>query len=112
MTADADLLFGLIALSAGLIDQAQLVAAFEAWARVKSRPLADHLLDQGGLDAEGRAAVEAMVALHVQKHGGDAEWSAGTIPDDRAGRESPASPAYADTEPAVVDIGLASTHRG
>ena len=55
--------------------------AFDAWARVKSRPLADHLFDQGGLDAEGRCTVEAMVALHVQKHGGDAERSRGTIPD-------------------------------
>ena len=57
MTADADLLFGLIALSAGLVDQAQLVAAFQAWARDKTRPLADHLSDRGSLDADGRAAV-------------------------------------------------------
>ena len=35
MAADADrhLLFGLIALQVGLIDQAQLVAAFQAWVR-------------------------------------------------------------------------------
>ena len=45
MAADAErhLLFGLIALQVGLVDQSQLVAAFQAWAHDKSRPLADHL---------------------------------------------------------------------
>jgi len=45
MAADADrhLLFGLLSLQVGLIDQAQLVAAFHAWTRDKARPLADHL---------------------------------------------------------------------
>ena len=41
--ADRDLLFGLLALQNGLIDQGQLVAAFQAWTRDKARPLADHL---------------------------------------------------------------------
>ena len=43
MAADRHLLFGLLALQNGLIEQAQLVAAFQAWTRDKSRPLADHL---------------------------------------------------------------------
>ena len=37
--ADRHLLFGLLALQIGLIDQAQLVAAFHAWARDKTQPL-------------------------------------------------------------------------
>src|SRR5947209_9300201 len=88
MAADAErnLLFGLIALQVGLIDQAQLVAAFQAWARDKSRPLADHLADRG-LDADARGAVEAMAALHVKKHGGDAEKSLAAIPAGRSTRE-------------------------
>ena len=89
MTVDVNrhLLFGLIALQVGLIDQAQLVAAFQAWARDKSRPLADHLADRGGLDADARVAVEAMVALHVKKHGGDTERSLASIPAGRSTRE-------------------------
>ncbi len=53
MAADAErhLLFGLIALQVGLVDQSQLVAAFQAWARDKSRPLCDHLGERGVLDA-------------------------------------------------------------
>jgi hypothetical protein len=40
MAADRDLLFGPRALRNGLIDQAKLVAAFQAWTHEKSRPLA------------------------------------------------------------------------
>ena len=42
MAADRHLLFGLLALQTGLIHQAQLVAAFQAWTCDKSRSLADH----------------------------------------------------------------------
>ena len=53
-----DLLFGLLALQNGLIDQGGLFTAFAAWTRDKSRSLADHLTDGGGLDADDRLAVE------------------------------------------------------
>ena len=43
MAAERHLLFGLLALQTGLIQQAQLVAAFHAWTCDKSRSLADHL---------------------------------------------------------------------
>ena len=52
IAADRDLLFGLLALQNGLIDQGQLVAAFQAWTRDKARPLADHLVARGDLDAD------------------------------------------------------------
>ena len=82
--ADGHLLFGLIALQVGLVDQGQLVAAFQAWARDKSRPLADHLVDLAGLDVESRGVIDAMVALHVKKHGADAEKSLAAIPTKRS----------------------------
>jgi hypothetical protein len=41
---DRNLLFGLLALQTGMIDQAALVAAFHAWTRDKARPMADHLI--------------------------------------------------------------------
>ncbi len=40
-----DLLFGLLALQNGLIDQEALFAAFAAWTRDRARSLADHLVD-------------------------------------------------------------------
>lgn len=61
--ADRNLLFGLLALQNGLIDQDQLVAAFRAWIRDRTRPLADNLpparpgcRQAGGGRGAGRAA--------------------------------------------------------
>jgi hypothetical protein len=61
MACDADrgLLFGLIAPQVGLVGQARLVAAFQAWARDKTPPLAGHLTARGDVDDDSRAAVEA-----------------------------------------------------
>src|SRR6516162_1809243 len=104
-TADRHLLFGLLALQNGLIGQGQLVAAFQAWTRDKSRPLADHLAAAGALDAEGRAVVEAMVALHVRRHGGDAQRSLAAV---RAGRSTRESLALIDDP----DVGTTLEHVG
>src|SRR3954469_9069419 len=85
--ADRDLLFGLLSLQNGLIQQAQLVAAFHGWTCDKTRPLAEHLVAHGDLDDEQRAGVEAMVALHLKKHGGDVEWSLAAVPAGKAMRD-------------------------
>ena len=58
MVAAHDLLLGLIALQNGLIDQGQLVAAFQAWTRDKAMSLADPLVARGDLDADACAGLE------------------------------------------------------
>jgi hypothetical protein len=63
---ECDLLFGLLALQNGLIDQGQLVAAFQAWTLDKDRALADNLVGRGDLDTDDRSAVEALVARHLK----------------------------------------------
>ena len=73
--ASRDLLFGLLALQNGLIDQGALFAAFAAWTRDRGRSLAEHLVALGHLDAPRRAAVEAIAKVHVQALGGDIEKS-------------------------------------
>ncbi len=62
MTVDADrhLLFGLLALQNGIINQGQLVAAFQAWTLDKSKGLADHLEFRGDLTGARRAVLEAL----------------------------------------------------
>jgi hypothetical protein len=87
MTAHADrhLLFGLLALQNGLIDQGALVAAFQAWTRDKTRSLADQLVAQGDLDADACAGLQAIVALHVKRHG-DVEHSLAAVPANRLTR--------------------------
>src|SRR3954470_18202464 len=102
IAADRDLLFGLLALQNGLINQGQLVAAFQAWTLDKARALADHLVGRGDLDADDRSAVEALVARHLKKHGGDAEKSLAALPAGRSTRESLAQIGDADIEASLA----------
>src|SRR3954449_615490 len=107
--ADRDLLFGLLALQNGLINQGQLVAAFQAWTLDKARALADHLVGRGDLDADDRSAVEALVARHLKKHGGDVERSLAAIPAGRSTRESLARIGDPDVGGTLAHLGSAST---
>ena len=111
MTAAADrhLLFGLLALQNGLIDQGQLVAAFQVWSRDRSRALADHLAARGDLDSDQRTAVEAMVALHLKKHENDPEKSLAAIPAGRSTRERLAALGDPELTGIVADLGSGST---
>ena len=90
-SAENDLMFGLIALQVGLIDQSKLVAAFQAWTLDRSRPLAAHLIVRGDIDGDDRAAILALVARHLRKHGGNVEESLAAIPAGASTREVLAS---------------------
>jgi serine/threonine-protein kinase len=106
--AHYDLLFGLLALQNGLIDQVQLIAAFQAWTRDKSHTLADHLVSRGDLDAEQRAGVEAMVALHLKKHGSDIDQSLAAIPAGHSTRERLERLADPEIQVSLLRLGLAT----
>jgi serine/threonine-protein kinase len=108
LAADRNLLFGLLALQNGLINQGQLVAAFQAWTLDKARALADHLVRRGDLDADQCAGVEAMVGLHLKKHDGDAEKSLAVIPAGRSTRESLAALGDPDIEHSLTQLGSGS----
>jgi serine/threonine protein kinase len=104
IAADRDLLFGLLALQNGLIDQGQLVAAFQAWTRDRSRPLAEHLVGRGDLETDDRSAVEALVTRHLKKHGGDVERSLAAIPAGRSTRQSLAAIGDPDIEHTLTQL--------
>src|SRR5262249_14967677 len=106
---DRNLLFGLLALQNGLINQVQLVAAFQAWTLDKARALADHLVGRGDLDADDRSAVEALVARHLKKHGGDAAEKLGANPARRSTRESLAGLGDPDIEGTLAHVRSRST---
>jgi eukaryotic-like serine/threonine-protein kinase len=86
--ASSDLLFGLLALQNGLIDQAKLVAAFQGWALDKSRPIAEILLAQGAIDADDRALLQALAAKHLKRYGGDPARSLASLAVGKSTRES------------------------
>jgi serine/threonine-protein kinase len=103
------LLFGLLALQNGLINQGQLVAAFQAWTLDKARALADHLVGRGDLDHDDRSAVDALVARHIKRHGGDVERSLAAIPAGRSTRESLARIDDPDVGGTLAHLGPPST---
>ncbi len=105
VNADRNLLFGLLALQNGLIDQDQLVAAFRTWSRGKGRQLAEYLVDRGDLDADQRDVVQAMVGLHAKKHGSSTEKSLAAIPAGRSTRESLAALGDSDIEATLARVG-------
>ena len=83
-----DLLFGLLALQVGLIEQGDLFAAFNSWSRGKEKPLSEFLVAQGSLDPEQRGLIDSLVAMHLKRHGDDPEKSLaamGSRPALRAG---------------------------
>jgi serine/threonine protein kinase/tetratricopeptide (TPR) repeat protein len=108
IAADRNLLFGLLALQNGLIDQVHLVAAFQAWTLDKARGLADHLVAHGDLDSEQCALLEALVAQHLKKHG-DAEKSLAAIPAGRSTRESLARLGEPDLGALIAQLSPGST---
>ena len=112
MTAAADrhLLFGLLALQNGLINQDVLLAAFQAWTLDKSRSLADQLVARGDLDADARAGLEAIVALHVKKHG-DVEHSLAAVPANHSTRARLAALGEPEIEATLARVARARNSR-
>jgi serine/threonine protein kinase/tetratricopeptide (TPR) repeat protein len=109
VAAEKNLLFGLLALQNGLINQVQLVAAFQAWTLDKARELAEQLVIRGDLDDEQRAAVEALASLHLKKHGGAVEQSLAAIPTGRSTRAKLAQLGDPQIEASLARIGSGST---
>ena len=105
IAADRSLLFGLLALQNGLIDHVQLVAAFQSWTRDKARPLAEHLVARGDLDAEQRSLLEGLVAQHLKKYGGDVEQSLAAVPAGKAVRVSLAALGEPEIEATLARVG-------
>jgi serine/threonine-protein kinase len=110
--ADRNLLFGLLALQNGLIDQVQLVAAFQAWTRDRNVLVAEHLTQRGDLDGEQRALLDALVSQHLKKHGGSTAESLAAIPAGPSTLASLAGIGDAEIERTLVRLGSGLTQQG
>ena len=82
-----DLLFGLLALQIGLIDQDQLVAAFGAWSRATGKKLAAILFERGSIDEESRTLLAAMAEKQLEFHAGGTGTSLLAVAAGRCTRE-------------------------
>src|SRR5262249_59567987 len=85
--ANRDLLFGILALQNGFIDQPSLIAAFHVWSTEKSRPISQILQERGDLAPTRRNLLEALVEEHIRQHGGETERSLASLSSvNEAGR--------------------------
>ena len=105
-----DLLFGLLALQAGLIDQSALVAAFHTWCRDGARPMAEILVDRETLDPGERELVSGLVAAHLRRHGGDRAESLAALEVDASAVEVLAGVGGPDLEAALSRSGIGPPH--
>jgi len=98
--ATRDLVFGLLALQRGLLDQAQLAAALETWNPTKGATMAEILFRQGVLDESGRALVEDLVASRLEQWEAAPEEhrvSRGISHPERGGFAAPKEPGLSAT---------------
>ena len=104
-----DLLFGLLALQTGLINQAQLVAAFHAWTQARDHPMAEILAGQGAVSATCLTLVKGLVIEHLRRHGNDPERSLAAIGVGRSTRECLAQIGDPELDASLVHVGSGST---
>ncbi len=102
--ADRHLLFGLLALQNGIINQGQLLGAFQAWTLDKARSLADHLVARGDLTSAKRGVLDALAAVQLETHGGSVEQSLAAVPSSRSTRASLAALGEPEIEKTLARI--------
>jgi tRNA A-37 threonylcarbamoyl transferase component Bud32 len=91
---DLNLLFGVVALQAALIDNNQFAEACAAWTMRRNTPLADLLVERGLLTADDKREVERIAERYLKRHGGSARASLAAV----AGAEARKSLAQVEDE--------------
>jgi eukaryotic-like serine/threonine-protein kinase len=86
VSTDRNLLFGVLALQAGLIDNEQFARSCTLWTAQKDVPLAEVLLQQGWLTPEDRSHVDYLLERKLHKHADDAEASLAAVINGEAQR--------------------------
>ena len=103
-----DLLFGLLALQTGLINQVQLMGAFHAWTQARDRSMAEILAEQEVLEARCLTLVEGLVIEHLRRHGSDPERSLAAIGVGQSTCECLARIGDGEIDASVAHIGSGS----
>jgi serine/threonine-protein kinase len=103
MDTDRNLLFGVLALQADLIDSTKFAEACSAWAAHKETSLADLLVARGWLTPADRADVEKLLDRKLKKHGGDAHAGLVEVTNDHV-RQSLAGVADADVRQSLAGL--------
>jgi serine/threonine-protein kinase len=119
MDPSREILFGLMALQVGLVDQAQFLATVRACCRDGDWPLRDELVARGVLDPEECALLATLVAKDLKRHGGEVRNSLAALPVDPStrsclatigdfGGDSESATTLADLEQGNTQAGVAT----
>jgi PAS domain S-box-containing protein len=82
MDADQNLLFGVLALQADVLDADQFIKACTLWTTRKETSLADLLLELGWITPADKVAVNRLLERKLQKHGANFKASLAVIAAD------------------------------
>src|SRR5262245_41318697 len=104
MSADRNLLFGMLALHNAVIDRDQLLEALNAWMLRKETPLAEILRARGAMTGEEQAQIDAAVARHLRRHG-DAQRSLARLPVDPEDRRELGRLQDPDVQASLASVG-------
>ncbi|MBX3433944.1 MAG: serine/threonine protein kinase [Pirellulales bacterium] len=108
--ADQNLLFGILAVQMDFATPTQLVAAMNAWVLAKDKPLGKHLVEAGALSDATCELLTALVAKHIEQHGGRVEQSLAAISSTGGLRDDLARVADRDLQTSLARIPAAPPH--
>jgi serine/threonine-protein kinase len=105
VSADRNLLFGILALQMDFITRDAFIQAMHAWVLEKPKPLGQILGEQGELQPEQRNALDAMIAVHLKAHGNDPQKSLAALSSVSAVRNDLRQVADADVQASIHYLG-------
>ncbi len=108
---DRNLLFGVFALQADLLDAARFAEACAAWAGRKDVPLADLLIERGWITPEDRADLDHLIERRLKKYQGDVRASLAGLVTPEA-RQALAGVADADVQRSLDGVPTAGQRGG
>jgi serine/threonine protein kinase/Tfp pilus assembly protein PilF len=79
VSADRNLLFGVIALQMDFISRDALIEAMQAWALDKHKPIGEILVERRTLTSDRRDCIEALIEKHLEAHGNNPRQSLAAI---------------------------------
>ena len=82
MNTDRNLLFGVLALQADVLDADQFIKICTLWTTRKHTALSDLLIELGWITATDRADVERLLERKLKRHGGDPRAGLAAVGDD------------------------------
>jgi PAS domain S-box-containing protein len=82
MNTDRNLLFGVLALQADLLDADQFIKICTLWTTRKDTALGDLLIELGWITPTDRADVERLLERKLKRHGGDPRAGLAAVGDD------------------------------